>query len=339
MSVTDANAGPCDSARNATRPWRLAIVALSILLVAGIALFFYMKPNHVEVDERRMEEAIQQRDAVAAIKESGGLVAYDYMADYARGDKRGRYGVDHAPHPNVPKTQLEALGRDYFAYVDSVLVRNPETIQHLKGLPRMPRLELVGPETTDDAIIAVRELPRLEYLELRWTAVTDAGLTHLVALKNLTSLTIVEARISDAGLSRLVAMPSLESLSLEKTEITGASVEHIAAMKQLRHLSLRGAPIADSALVHIKGMSGLRSLGLDNTQISDRGMMHIRDLSGLEYLSLDGTQITDASIEHLLTLQRLWWLSLNETRITAQGFAKLRQSSFLNCSVSGHAEK
>jgi len=146
----------------------------------------------------------QQRRAVAAIRDTGGLVEYDFQL---KGDG------------TPPLTWLSnLLGTDYLA--SPVAVR-------------------LSPSATDEEL---RHSGALSGLELligdRSTAVTDSGLEHLSKLTRLRVLTLSHMQVSDASLSYLKPLANLELLSLNGTDITDSGLAHLRHLKKLQKCEL-----------------------------------------------------------------------------------------------------
>jgi hypothetical protein len=297
--------------RHDGRSWLVWLVLGASLLVAVPVTFCLVGicgGRNFDLDDRRMEEAVRQREAVAALKEMGCGVAYDYMDAYAATCDQTKFGVDHADPPGVPEDQLKALGRDYFAYVDAIFVTNPKSLQYAKDLPRLREVRLAGPKIADDVLSTLSDVAHLEQVVLADAEVTDAGLAHVGVLKELRSLEVRGTRISDAGMVHLTKMPALEFLYLKNTNIGDGGLKHVARIRKLRSLAIANSPITDNAIANLKG------------------------LSELKWLDLDDTNITDAGLEHVYSLQGLWSLSLRRTGVTSKGIDKLRRA-IPNCRV------
>ena len=92
---------------------------------------------------------------------------------------------------------LKPLDLSYTKITDAGLV-------HLKGLPNLEELDLVGCyKITDAGLVHLKGLTKLEYLNLSYTNITDAGLEHLKGLTKLERLGLRETNITDAGVKSL----------------------------------------------------------------------------------------------------------------------------------------
>jgi hypothetical protein len=152
--------------------------------------------------------AQRQRRAVAAIRELGGTVRYDFQPEddgpvYYLGRR-----VNPAWTPSQPPGPAwlhKRLGVDYFADVVSVRAHGmtDATCSHLSALTSLQELHLYG------------------------TQVTDAGLAHLAGLTNLKKLGLFEDQVSDAGLAHLTGLTRLELLMLRGTQVTNAGLDKL----------------------------------------------------------------------------------------------------------------
>jgi hypothetical protein len=114
-----------------------------------------------------MKNAMEQKDAVAAIEKGGGGYEYDWRFDAASGD----YAAD--PQPPVPDWLWQPLGIDFFSEV----VR----ASYISSLDR----QLVNPELSP-----LEGLTHLKCLWLNSSQVTDAELEHLKNLSQLKGLSL-----------------------------------------------------------------------------------------------------------------------------------------------------
>ena len=148
------------------------------------------------------KQARDQRQAVEAIRELGGMVIYDYQ-------------LAGSEKPARPEWLGELIGDDYFARV--VFVRflgTPATdadLVHLEGLRGLQGLSLLGTEVTDAGLAHVEAYTSLETLDLTLTDITDAGLVHLKHLTKLRKLGLSNTSVTDAGVDALrKALPDAE---------------------------------------------------------------------------------------------------------------------------------
>ena len=105
----------------------------------------------------------RQRRAVAALKEKGGVVSYDWSPD----------SVGETP----------CLPPDYSVDVEIVMLFGKKVkdadMAHLKRLRGLRTLYLTSTQITDAGLSNLAGRTSLRGLNLRWTQVTDAGLPQL----------------------------------------------------------------------------------------------------------------------------------------------------------------
>jgi hypothetical protein len=155
-----------------------------------------------------------QRDAVAAITKSGGLVFYDERP--WNPVQRGSCGL-------VRRNWLaDLIGVDYLSHVTEV------------GLDRY---------ATDADLVQIGRLAQLERLSISSSSITDAGLRHLRGLKTLRQLYLHCTPISDGGLAHLDGLGRLQLLTLVDTKVTDAGLPFLRRLHRLRELNV---PIAIS---------------------------------------------------------------------------------------------
>ena len=149
-----------------------------------------------------------QRDAVLAIKRSGGIVVYDW--DVSEGVGPGGLALSPA------KWVVEWLGPDYFTHVRVVDLRGTATDNDLVAVSRLSRLECLKisySPITDTGVQNLNGLIELKRLDLHETSITDAALVHLRGMRHLTTLYVVNTKLTDAGLLHLAQMRSRGDLS------------------------------------------------------------------------------------------------------------------------------
>ncbi len=226
----------------------------------------------------KMREAERQRKAVQAIREAGETVAVYY--DY-RCDESGRWCLflSHA-EPPTPSWLRGMVVDDFFADVVNVVLWRIKSgdaeFEHLKGLTDLKRLELHGPQVTDDALMPLSCLMSLTLLDCSFTDVTDAGLSNIKGLTRLETLELCATQVTDAGLSNIKGLTRLETLGLSHTQVTGAGLVNLKGLTGLHTLELRGAQISDQELQHLSGLTNLRHLDLDFTHVTEEGIKELR---------------------------------------------------------------
>jgi Leucine-rich repeat (LRR) protein len=310
---------------SASRPWRrflrFSVRGLIVLvLVIGVGLGWIVRSAHM------------QREAVAAIRNSGGIVFYDW--EWSNGT-------------NIPGGKLWArawledrFGVDYFSHVTFVRITPGEGDDAaILQVGRLTGLEILNHDHSGDCIVYSSTLsdPGLAHLKgltslsqltlnLSDTHVTDAGLVFLKGLTNLSQLDLSGAPITGTGLAHLKGLTKLNRVGLRRTHVTDAGLMHLKGLMPLSDVDLMGTRVTDGGLMNLKGLTNLSSLILDGTQVSDTGLAHLKGLTNLGSLSLSGTQVSDAGLPHLTGLVQLSVLWLHDTHVTDAGIRKLKQA-------------
>jgi hypothetical protein len=171
----------------APRPWRRFLRfsvrgLIVVVLVIGAGLGWIGR------------EANIQRDAVAAVKNAGGAVRYDWEWTDGSAITGGK--------PWAPKWTVDLIGADYFGHVTQVWLHPSST-------------------ATDATLAHVGRLTRLQGLYLNSPHVSDAGLAHLKGLTDLSEVVLNCTQISDAGLVHLRGLTNLSVLWLVGTHVRG----------------------------------------------------------------------------------------------------------------------
>ena len=147
----------------------------------------------------KMHQARKQREAVEAILEAGGEVAYGYQF------KEDGASVPGATPPG-PAWLRKLLGDDFFRDVIRVsleLDSGGAELEHLEGLSELRRVNLASTQVTDVGLEHIKGLTKLETLFLDDTKITDTGLEHLKGLTNLKSLGLSHTQVTDEGTKNL----------------------------------------------------------------------------------------------------------------------------------------
>ena len=176
---------------------RISVRAFMIVVVAiGGGLGWVVRPASI------------QRDAVKAIKSTGGDVWYDWENRYGPG-VQGKH---------TPLNWLqERLGRDYFGRIT----------------------EVVDLRAAGVAIPAVGRLTRLKSLHLDTPSMSEGGLGHLKGLTELEHLWIVNTQIDDADWANLKELTKLSSLHLDRSHMSDSGLAHLSYVNLTKQLSRR----------------------------------------------------------------------------------------------------
>ncbi len=154
-----------------------------------------------------VRSARMQREAVAAIKDAGGIAFYNWEWRDGNPVVGGK--------PWAPKWLVERIGVDYFGHVTCVqlISLSKPTDTTLTHVARLTELEvlIIGPSTLgDDELAHLKSLTKLLSLAVIGTQVTDAGLAHLKGLTNLSFVYLGGTQVTDAGTRGLKqALPGL----------------------------------------------------------------------------------------------------------------------------------
>jgi hypothetical protein len=191
-----------------------------------------------------------QREAVAAIKQAGGSVAYDWEWNHGSAVPRSKIWP--------PKRLVDLLGFDYLGNVTAV------------------RLSLGSTPATDKVLAQVANLHRLQRLDLSSSPVTDAGLAHLKDLTNLVALNLNNTEVTDAGLAHLSGLTNLTQIDLGFTQITDAGLIHLNAMSKLSAVYVTDTPVTDAGVGHLTRLANLSHVDLGFTRVTDAGRNALR---------------------------------------------------------------
>jgi hypothetical protein len=272
-----------------------------------------------------LREAESQNEAVQAIRaESLGELSYAHERignEFARGRE--------APGP---KWLRSLLGDDFFSEVDSAEVWADAGFRHLKRLPHLRELLVLGRrDITDAGLEQLRGLAHLQVLHLEHRA-TDGGLRHLRGLAQLRKLYIWDD-VSDADLEHLRELKQLQLLYLDcMPETTDAGLKHLGALTGLRELTVCNATTTDAGLEYLGELTQLRKLDVHFMNVTDAGLRHVEHLTELRELDVRSCNITDVGLEHFRGLTQLEKLNLHGTQITERGVNRLREA-LPNCEI------
>jgi hypothetical protein len=138
-----------------------------------------------------------QQEAVAAIREAGGQVMYDW-------EWKDGYPIPNGG-PWAPKWLTGRFGTDYFGSVVYVGFDVFGTyMANLNGNGRFDAAALPSYKLRfDAALLRLGDFRRLEELDLSTSQITDSGLTHLTGLTSLRTLNLRGTQVTDAGVERL----------------------------------------------------------------------------------------------------------------------------------------
>ena len=182
-----------------SRPWRRylrfsvrGLIVVVLVIGAGLGWIVY--------------SARVQRDAVAAIKRSGGVVEYDWAWN------NGKWTMRKGPW--APRRLTDLFGIDYFGHVTSVMFikGNDAAVAHVWRLTRLQRLRFDTLTNGNAAAAHLSDLTELRELDFGRVRTTDAALAHLKRLNNLSKLRLHFTTASDNGLAHLKGLTRMSEL-------------------------------------------------------------------------------------------------------------------------------
>ncbi len=206
--------------RSIRRRFRFSLRTLLIVFVVfsvGLGWFAF-----------KMRQAEKQRGAVEAIRKAGGVVHYDYQ-------QPDEWGFTPEREPPAPAWLRELVGEDFFSDVVSVsgggtgfrTDAGDVILDHVKRLPELTTLGLVGKTVTDTGLENLKGLTELDTLVLDHAQVSDEGLEHVGRLTKLELLYLSNTQITDAGLRQFRSLTRLEWLELHSTHVTKDGIEEL----------------------------------------------------------------------------------------------------------------
>jgi hypothetical protein len=231
-----------------------------------------------------------QREAVSAIRQSGGQVYYECE----RGDDWPSLNYNKRP-PRGPKWLVDRIGVDYFNRVTQVF------------LPK---------EHAEKALAYVRNLGPIRLLDMGGSDISDDGLALIEDMSDLRKLELGGAAITDRGLARLSGLKSLECLGLEGTHISDAGLVYLKSLRRLTHLQLVATHVGNAGMVHVAGLTGLEILDLSWTDVGDAGLRRLEGLKNLQWVNVgfvkhvteDGIVALQRAVPGVTVPQRNWFV-------------------------------
>jgi hypothetical protein len=208
--------------------------------------------------------ARKQREAVAAVKEYGGFVRYDWELD-------GNGMPVPGATPRAPGWLRRAVGEDYLQRV--------AVVDMIHATDRRGKADLT--ESESDALMTkLAAFPDLREVYLPGELATDRAMETIGGLTGLRTLMMWEARIT--GLSRLRRLRGLEALRVSDAGLRDDDLAYLAPLVKLEELDLGRNPVTDAGMSHLAGLKALRFLALHGTQVTDSGLKPLRSLSSLK---------------------------------------------------------
>ena len=140
----------------------------------------------------QIKKARDRRQAVAAIRELGGAIAFQHQLD-----------------------RTEPPGPEWFRQVAFVQLHGPRvndaSLAAIKPFTELKSLTLVATKITDDGLVHLKGLTNLQLLDLRSTKITDDGLNHMKGLTNLSWIDLRGTQVTTYGVKKLQqALPNCD---------------------------------------------------------------------------------------------------------------------------------
>jgi hypothetical protein len=278
----------------------------------------------------RVNKARAQREAVAAVREFGGWVHYDYEfkngpVSVPRGHAiwKPSWGtLTPGKSPSAPAWLRRMLGDEYFQEIAHVSL----FVDIVKGVAH------AGPYnigTADDVLAKLASQKGIRTLQIGGQEATNRGMAYVDDMTGLEELIIFPANeISDGGVAHLTGLPKLRVLFITNSQVTDAGLRHLSRLRSVEHLTLEGMGFSDQGLAYLSEMNRLKSLSLWNgvPGITDIGLASLGRLKDLELLDLRGCKVTDHGLEQLRGLKKLKGLSVDGSLITKEGRERLQSS-------------
>ena len=176
--------------------WRIQF-GIQTLLVMTLAVALPFSWLAVEIKKAR-----EQKEAANEIAKRGGSVLYEWEVD-------AQYIPLHDAQAPGPGLLRSLLGDDFCMRVVVVWIRgdsvekDPESLQHVKGLNSLHALHIWSPEVSDAGLLNLKGLNELQDLDLYSTHVSDDGLRQLMRLNQLRQLNLVNTKVSKDGVKKL----------------------------------------------------------------------------------------------------------------------------------------
>jgi hypothetical protein len=192
--------------------------------------------------------AREQARAVAAIRNAGGSVWYDFQ------EGPDVYSPNVTGTSNVPSWLVDQFGVDLFHNVIAVSLSD---------------------SPTDDALEALDSLPKTQFLSL-FAPVKGKAIAHLSRLTELRLLAVWTWDITDDELSELTALRSLEDLRIfywfnPSFDLPDDIFRQAGTNGSRNPRHPDPGNISDHGLLHLKDLQKLRYLRLDNTNVTREG--------------------------------------------------------------------
>ena len=200
-------------------------------------------------------------------------------------------------------------------------------------------LRLITNGITDAGLVHLKGFPRLRRLDLTGNSITDAGLTQLATFRNLEWLDLTNnLQVTERGLLALKELRKLNYLGLGglKAVPPGAynfdsTDRHLALMSEIGMLHAIPEALGESGdpLVRPKSAAEVRSFTV-GPGVTDAGVAHVKAFPNLTAITLGGS-VTDEGLKHLHGLKKLTYVKVG-SKVTETGKKQL-QAALPGCKI------
>jgi hypothetical protein len=300
----------------------------------------------------KVNAARRQREAVQAILQAGGTVAYDYqMVPVGLPSYAETFNIDRNAVSPAPSWLRSVFGDDFFCNVIYVGFQGTGAdfeLVRLADLPSIRRIIMRSVPTAssgaqaqmhlrDDDLAIFGQLSQLQELRVHGQEIEGPGLRALVDLKHLNKLDLYGTFINDTGLEQIGKLTRLQNIILSTDRISDASLQYLSTIPKLA-LDLTGPsifPISDTRLQALGRLNNLDVLGFNKAQFDDENSLkHLKNLTNLGGLVFRDCNVTDAGLHNLHGLKNLRLIEFEKSHATAQGIREL-QKALPNTTVVG----
>ena len=165
----------------------------------------------------QVNKAQKQRAAVAAIREAGGTVMYEWMAvaqtsRYDSGQPLLDWEASDQWEPYRPRSKLGSLiGEEYFQEVNAVNFDGHQCLHALQFIPEIQQLILNNVVLTSADLRQLTELPNLHVLSLSNLEIPEQNIEVFKTMTELKGLFFVDTNVTEAAVDELrAALPGCD---------------------------------------------------------------------------------------------------------------------------------
>ncbi|MBC8871439.1 MAG: hypothetical protein H8E44_18605 [Planctomycetes bacterium] len=257
---------------------------------------------------------------------------------------------------NVPVNRLpEFAGADQLEEITLTCHGDkcpPESIDALRSLRSLRKLEISGPANSDWPILAALD----DLSELKALRLINIGDRALRRLPRIEALETLDLNLSSSGsgqsLRELPTLPQLRHLALNPKTTTADGLMSVSGCKHLETLVFQ--PNRIGGFLHVKSRSrqqstagfvaadlrpvlrqtAMRTLRVDELGFGDELMYEVSAAERLQELGVSGLPITDAGLEPLRRLKHLQLLDIAGTEVSFDAAQSLHQTYLPKCKIT-----